>query len=104
MSILIIIRNFAILLNIGEHFMKRQFDRLAFEVLQRLCEIASSKHDLEKGDLELISLMHDEIANVLFNRKEYLNAAKHYENSFKIKVKVTGMKNLKIGYLLLALG
>ena len=62
-----LLRNFGVLLNIGEHFMKRQHN-MALEVLQRVCEAANSKHDFEKQDLELISLMHDEVASILFNK------------------------------------
>lgn len=56
------------LLNIGEHFMKRQQNSLALETLQRICDAANSKNDFEKGDFELISLMNDEVANILFNK------------------------------------
>jgi len=93
-----------LLLTIAEYFIDRQRQELALEALKKVCEAGVHSDSIEKSDPELFMSIYDEIATILFNRREYAESTKYYELSFKIKVKRLGMKQLKVGYSLLALG
>jgi len=99
-----LLQNYPLLLTIAEYFIDRQRQELALEALKKVCEAGVYSDNIEKSDPELFMSIYDEIATILFNRGGYAESTKYYELSFKIKVKRFGMKQLKVGYSLLALG
>jgi len=87
----------------------------ALEALIKIGEVNKYKN-IEDNDPELFTLIYDEIASIFFNkydsqknfyqicRGNYIEAAKYYELSLKLKIKLYGMKHPKVGFSFLALG